>query len=118
MSYFVHIFVTHLDMWAAKSSFPWGRKRSSLPARSAALSPLPRQEGARERVTVIRSRKIAASATKPLTPTLSRKGRGGRSATVARSQRAAERLMQQRFFQRVERGEFLLVEGFEALGFG
>ena len=65
----------------------------------------------------MRSRKVAASATKPLTPTLSRKGRGGRSATVARSQRAAERLMQQRFFQRVEWGDFLLVEGSEAFGF-
>ena len=45
---------------------------------------------------------------------LSLEGRG----LAARSQRAAERLMQQRLFQRNERGEFLLVEGFEALGFG
>ena len=33
------------------------------------------------------------------------------------SQRPAERLMQQRLLQFVQRGEFLLVEGFEALGF-
>ena len=33
------------------------------------------------------------------------------------SQRPAERLMQQRLLQIVQRGEFLLVEGFEALGF-
>lgn len=30
----------------------------------------------------------------------------------------SEGLMQQRFFQRFERGELLLVDGFEPLGFG
>ena len=54
---------------------------------------------------------------KSMEEALSRKGRGGRSENMAKSQRAAECLMQQRLFQRFERGEFLLVEGFEALGF-
>jgi hypothetical protein len=40
-----------------------------------------------------------------------------RAVKIVRSQFPAERLMQQRLLQLVERGELALVEGFETLGF-
>ena len=39
------------------------------------------------------------------------------SLSIAPCQFSIERLMQQRLLQRIQRGELLLVDGFEALGF-
>ena len=83
----------------------------SLP-RSAALFPLP-QRGRGRRVSAVAREFHRCAPTQPPSPQPSPALRG--RGLAARSQRAAERLMQQRLFQRVERGEFLLVEGFAKL---